>query len=115
MQIKIKGQAYTIKIDNKIIDNKLGSCNVKDKILRIVKEDSQPLDTMQTIIHELVHAHLYECGSSAYGDEDFTFWCETQFLPILDSFFNIMQAIYPTEKENIIKMRKYVNWLTKQV
>ncbi len=69
-QIKVGGVVYpVVEKENIIIDGDadfLGSCDYKDHIIEL-RSDTGQARKEQTLVHELVHAMLFESG---YGDHD---------------------------------------------
>lgn len=106
MLVSIKGTLYNVKKVDKIedADNSVcGVCRKIDKKIEFVK-DVNGLETAETIIHELVHAFLYECGAvEESSDESLVSWIARQFIPIYQAFNKVADLVFKTdEKEHIL-------------
>lgn len=75
--------------------------------IEIVKGKSMLL-TAETIIHELTHAFLYECGLNS-DDEEYVNWISRQFLDIYDTFVEVFEKMYPRMKGKFKKSQKVIS------
>ena len=100
--INRKGRKYEIKKTKESILSKgeicAGFCDTLNKEICIKIGDNTE-DVCQTIVHELIHANLFECGLiEDSGKEDLTEWLEVQFLIIIKQFLKIIGMLYPSKK-----------------
>ncbi len=112
MKIKIKGNSYLVKFVDFIKKDEdtetVGDFVKNTKTIRIVKGKTVNF-TADTILHELVHAFLYECGlDDCCSDEDIVCWMSRQLLDIFDCFIDVFEKQYPEFKGQLIKSRKVI-------
>ena len=91
-KIKIKGQPYKIYYVNNLY-GPYGLTDLKNKNIYIEQSDEK-IELQKTIIHELTHAYLYECGLVQLAEnETLVHWIENNFFNInndLQSIFNFL-------------------------
>lgn len=112
MKVKIKGENYNIKLVSKIdsddVNRVVGQCKKVDKKILLTKDDDMRY-TAETIIHELMHAFLYECGLvKESSDEEMVDWFERQFIDIFDTFVKVFEYMYPEKHGELIKLREVI-------
>ena len=104
----IKGRKYKLKVVP-IIDNDetiVGRCYKKDHVIKIVKDESME-ESLKTLIHELLHAYIYECGLyTDSNDEDLVRYIELNFLPFLIIFLNATEIVYSNKKKDIERIKQ---------
>ena len=97
----IKGRKYKLKVVP-IIDNDetiVGRCYKKDHVIKIVKDESME-ESLKTLIHELLHAYIYECGLyTDSNDEEVARYIEINFLPFLLTFLKAIEIMYSNKKK----------------
>lgn len=109
--ISVKGRKYKVYLKEKLLSDDgrplWGSCNNKFKTIDI-REDKESIEcTLQTIVHELFHAYLYECGNEDGScDESAVTWFEINFLQILNSFLEIAGYVYVGNKNDFSLIQK---------
>lgn len=92
--LKIKGVSYKFNLVDESFDNDgvscCGLCKKVDKEIIVVNEDNLN-EQIATILHELIHAYLWECGlSEESNDEKMVEWFSRQFVPIAKSLLFIL-------------------------
>ena len=104
----IRGRKYKLKVVDEIDENKniVGIHKLKEHLIEI-KVDKDIESTLQTIIHELTHAYLYQIGfiEDSY-DEQIVEFIEINYLPFLMCFFNAVELVFP--KMKTVKKVKYL-------
>lgn len=97
--IYIKGQPYKVtKV--KTLYTAQGATNLKDKSIYIA-ENEEKEEFFKTLIHELIHAYLYECGLVQYSDNEIlVHWLDTHFLPIYNKAFDLYEMFEGGKKNN---------------
>lgn len=109
--INIRGRKYSIQVTD-IIDNEIkyaGLCDPINKIIYI-KLGETIEETLNTLIHELVHAFLFECGLKQQAkDETINDYIEAQFLHFLKSFIDSIKIIFPQKKYEANKIKEFIN------
>ena len=82
MKINIKGADYEIK-EVEELGNASGITISTEHKIYILKEFYDNTERYKTILHELLHAYLNECGLFRYSnDENLITWLEEHYLPI---------------------------------
>ena len=103
----IKGRKYKLKVVS-VIDNDsnvVGMCYKKEHLIKVVKDNNME-ESLKTIIHELLHAYIYECGlKDDSSNEDVVVYLELNFLPFLLTFLNGIKIVYPNKEENIYRIK----------
>lgn len=93
VNLKIKGSdwllEFTDKIDN--VNDSDGLTSYSDRKILILNQDLRLM--VRTLVHELFHAILYECGEEDYSDEASMFKLETFGVELLDRINDIQKAI----------------------
>lgn len=106
----IKGRKYKLKVMS-IIDNDetiVGRCYKKDHVIKIVKDESME-ESLKTLIHELLHAYIYECGLyTDSNDEDLVRYFELNFLPFLITFLKATEIVYSNKKKDIERIKHLI-------
>lgn len=108
IKLKIKGSNWTMKFidgfDVAQASEKVGLTNFNDHIIWI---EIQKIDLMlKTIVHELVHVILYECGISDYADEDAVFALETMGVELINRCDDIRVYFINKYEKNLLKEYK---------
>lgn len=94
--IYIKGQHYKVSIVNSLYTAS-GLANLTNKYICIAENENKE-EFLKTIIHELVHAYLYECGLIQYsGDETLVHWLDRHFLTIYNKAFDLYENFITSE------------------
>ena len=89
-KITIKGTKYDFKFLN-VSAPILGQTDTNEKHIEIYLHDNEN-ELNKTIVHELLHAYLFECGLVNYVDnEDLVVWFENIFFDLLKNFQNIIE------------------------
>lgn len=83
MKISVKGTTYNVeRVDD--IENSptaIGRTMPKKKKIEFVECEISEYETLCTIIHELMHAYLYETGVRLLEqEEEFCYWIESVFI-----------------------------------
>ena len=109
MKISIKGQTYEVKRKD-IIDNDIDTVGQMNKLSKeiLISINSCLIDF--TILHELVHAYLWECGfANQCGDEDLVNWITGNALNIVDCYNKLkdIELKKGVSKNILIKGQKY--------
>ncbi len=103
----IKGRKYKLKVVS-VIDNDsnvVGMCYKKEHLIKVVKDNNME-ESLKTIIHELLHAYIYECGlKDDSSNEDVVVYLELNFLPFLLTFLNGIKIVYPNKEEDIYRIK----------
>ena len=103
----IKGRKYKLK-EVSVIDNDsnvVGMCYKKEHLIKVVKDNNME-ESLKTIIHELLHAYIYECGlKDDSSNEDVVVYLELNFLPFLLTFLNGIKIVYPNKEEDIYRIK----------
>lgn len=103
----IKGRKYKLKVVS-VIDNDsnvVGMCYKKEHLIKVVKDNNME-ESLKTIIHELLHAYIYECGlKDDSSNEDVVVYFELNFLPFLLTFLNGIKIVYPNKEEDIYRIK----------
>lgn len=93
INLKIKGSdwmlEFTDKIDNR--DDCDGLTSYNDKKICVLNQDSRLM--VKALVHELMHAILYECGEEDHSDEAIMFKLETYGVELIDRIDDIKNAI----------------------
>ncbi len=90
-KLSIKGVDYRVRpvdlIDN---DSKiLGQTNHSDKTILIRESEKCSVDT---VVHELLHAYFYECALSCYNnDENLISWLDFHFEELVDKVVSVLK------------------------
>ena len=109
--INIRGRKYSIQVTN-IIDDEIkyaGLCDSINKIIYI-KPGETIEETLNTLIHELTHAFLFESGLKQQAkDETINDYIEAQFLFFLNSFLDGIKIIFPQKKYEADKIKEFIN------
>lgn len=96
----IRGRKYKLKVVDEIDGNKniVGIHKLKEHLIEI-KVDKDIEYTLQTIVHELTHAYLYQIGfiEDSY-DEQIVEFIEINYLPFLMCFLNAVELVFPKMK-----------------
>lgn len=110
--VNIKGRKYKITW----VDEIGGNSNISGRTKMILKEillteDSERFEeTCLTIIHELLHAHLYECGLVEESvDESMVSWFHINFFSILNCFLDIVKGRYEECKDELKNVQIFLN------
>lgn len=107
MKVNVKGRKISVRsVDYIKSDDEneiVGQFNKEKELIEILK--NKPVKfTCETVIHELVHAFLYECGLVSLGDnEEVVVWFERNFLEIFDAFVDVFEYLYPGLKRKLTK------------
>ena len=104
----IRGRKYKLKVVDEIDGNKniVGIHKLKEHLIEI-KVDKDIKSTLQTIIHELTHAYLYQIGFiEDSNDEQIVEFIEINYLPFLMCFLNAVELVFP--KMKTVKKVKYL-------
>lgn len=103
----IKGRKYKLKVVS-VIDNDsnvVGMCYKKEHLIKVVKDNNME-ESLKTIIHELLHAYIYECGlKDDSSNEDVVVYLELNFLPFLLTFLNGIKIVYPNKEKDIYRIK----------
>lgn len=112
VKVNIKGRDYKVILKQELFGDEgqhLSGCSwFKLKKIELVRDDVTKEETIMTIIHELTHCYLYECGTDNL-DEDIPIWLEVNFLQILQSLLEIIQMVFPEDLVNVQKIIKILN------
>lgn len=108
IKLKIKGSNWTMKfIDGFDVaeeSERVGLTNFNDHIIWI---EIRKTDLMlKTIVHELVHAILYECGISEYADEETVFALETMGVELIHRCGDIKAYLIKSCEKDLLKEYK---------
>lgn len=116
MQVNIKGRKYKVKYVKSIEDGTaIGRTNRIEKIIEITKCEESTEETIQTIIHELLHAYLDECGfCNESSKEIFNYWLEANYLQMFDSLLKIFPMIYPEYTKKCKTIAVNINRMLKE-
>lgn len=115
MQVEIKGREYKVTEVDFIEEGVTGRTDQKLKTITIIKDEEKAEETIHTIIHELLHAYLWECGIlEASVNEKLNYWLETNFLQMLDSLLKIIPLIYPGYTKNCRTIEININKMIKE-
>lgn len=115
MQVEIKGREYKVTEVDFIEDNVIGRTDRRAKTIKIIRDEEKTEETIHTIIHELLHAYLDECGLLKEScNESFNYWLETNFLQMLDSLLKIIPLIYPGYTKNCKTIEININKMIKE-
>lgn len=96
MKIEIKGKPYKVVLkDDTFIsgDNAVWGCiDYNKKEISITTKEEK--ETPKTVLHELIHGYLYECGLTVYAhDETLVEWFARHFEDISKSAIEIVSHI----------------------
>lgn len=104
-KINIKGAQWVVKLVD-TIDNSdtgvVGLTNYDDKVI-FVRNDS--CDIRDTIIHELLHATLFECGSDMCRDESIVFLISKIFSSIVHNAAIIYKDVLNNQNCNSMRTK----------
>lgn len=99
--VNIKGTRYEIefvKNSNQLFGNILGVTDYSDHKIVILDDVESFEDFKDTLIHELIHATLYECGHEFYKDESMVFILTMLFKSILKNSVEILETYNELKK-----------------
>lgn len=83
-KIIIKGQVYTIIFVDDLFEYN-GLTDLDGKIIYISKNIERKEDIYETLVHELLHAHFFECGLFEFADNELLVaWLGKHFLSIVE-------------------------------
>ena len=103
----IKGRKYKLKVVS-VIDNDnniVGMCYRKEHLIKVVKDNNME-ESLKTIIHELLHAYIYECGLEDNSlDEDIVKYFELNFLSFVLTCLNGIEIVYPNKEDDIYRIK----------
>ena len=91
-EILIKGSKYKIKLieQNRFV---AGETDFLTKTITIVKDNNSE-ELKMTIIHELLHAYMYECGLKSYcNDETLIIFIKSIFKDLNKNYKNILNIL----------------------
>ena len=82
MKVDIKGTTYRVNFYKNY--GVAGETNTRDKVISI-ENDKNSVEQWKTILHELIHAFLYECGLLELShNETLAYWLENNILQIIE-------------------------------
>lgn len=99
MKIWIKGKMYTVERKDDLADEGAVGCILKKEKIIYISKKAVFLD--ETILHELIHGFLFECGlADICEDESLVGWFSFQLLQIFECFKSIKSSeLYRELKE----------------
>ncbi len=110
--VNIKGRKYKVIWTDEIGGNSSIAGRTKMVLKEILLTEDKDMfeETCLTIIHELMHAHLYECGLVEESvDESMVSWFHVNFFSILNSFLDIVKSRYKDNEADLKNVQHTLN------
>ncbi|MBQ8468247.1 MAG: hypothetical protein IJ542_00640 [Clostridia bacterium] len=93
IKVVIKGTQYIVEIVDNLYVGCVGETDTYNKTIVLVN-DKDKEELQRSIIHELAHAYLYECGLIEFcHNENYVKWIEHTFFDIYNDFADIYNFI----------------------
>lgn len=99
VNIRIKGSPWVVKFVDSIDNSDSGVSGLTNYNSKVIMIENVSCDIYNTIIHELLHATLFECGSDLCHDESLVFLLANIFDSIVSNFVVIRNKIKHGSKE----------------